>query len=84
MLAVFILLQIADAYTTHRVLAQGGYERNRLLAVLFERFGHIPVLAVFKGIVIVLFLTAPLPDWMLFCFCVLYALIVFQNARLIK
>lgn len=38
-LAVLALLQLADIYTTNRVIANGGHESNPALAWIMERLG---------------------------------------------
>lgn len=46
---ILTLLQLADAYTTHRVLSAGGRELNPVLDRLFKAIGHLPALALTKG-----------------------------------
>ena len=47
-LIVFVLLNAADIYTTHRVLKQGGRELNPVLAKLFEKADPIVVMVTLK------------------------------------
>ena len=47
LLGILILLQIADAWTTVKVLKH-GYEKNKLLAKLMDKIGVIPALIVSK------------------------------------
>jgi len=47
-LIVFVLLNAADIYTTHRVLKQGGRELNPILAKLFEKADPIVVMVTLK------------------------------------
>ena len=47
-LIIFILLQIADIWTTDKALALGKREANPLLNWLFQRFDHIGVMVVMK------------------------------------
>ena len=49
LLVIFVLLQYADGYTTHRILSRGGRELNPFLAGLFAKFGHIAPLAIVKS-----------------------------------
>jgi hypothetical protein len=91
--AVFILLQIADIWTAHTVLKQGGREMNPLLARLFVRFGHLPVLWMFKAVVVRLFWRYVLGttiafsgyqiggEQILIAFCGLYLIVVLNNFR---
>lgn len=46
---ILTLLQLADAYTTHRVLSNGGRELNPVLNRLFQAIGHLPALALTKA-----------------------------------
>lgn len=50
LLVIFILLQYADGYTTHRILARGGRELNPFLSGLFARFGYLAPLAIVKSL----------------------------------
>ena len=47
-LIVFVLLNAADIYTTHRVLKQGGRELNPVLAKLFEKADPFVVMVTLK------------------------------------
>ncbi len=47
-LIVFVLLNAADIYTTHRVLKQGGRELNPVLAKLFEKADPLVVMVTLK------------------------------------
>ena len=47
-LALFILLQYADGWTTYRILKRDGRELNPVLAKLFDQFGAFPSLIVSK------------------------------------
>ena len=51
MIFLFILLcalNLADIYTTHRILGRGGSELNPLMAKLFARVGVLPGLLLVK------------------------------------
>ncbi|MGA1354979.1 MAG: DUF5658 family protein, partial [Candidatus Limnocylindrus sp.] len=48
LLLLFILLQVADGYTTVRGLKLGAKEANPLLAWLFERFEPVGELVLVK------------------------------------
>jgi hypothetical protein len=47
---LFVLLQVADGYTTYRLLSAGGKELNPLLAYAFDRIGLVPGLVIYKGV----------------------------------
>ena len=53
LLGLFILLQIADAALTIKVLGLGGREMNKALRWLMVKLGVTPALAVLKAIAIV-------------------------------
>jgi len=54
--AVFVGLQVVDTVTTYKVITSGkGVEKNKIMAWLFEKFGVLPSLIIFKLIVIALF-----------------------------
>ena len=53
--AVFVGLQVVDTITTYKALSSGiGVEKNKIMAWLFEKFGVLPSLIIFKLIVIAL------------------------------
>ena len=53
---IFAILQVVDIITTYKVLSSGiGVEKNKIMAWLFEKFGVLPSLIIFKLIVIALF-----------------------------
>lgn len=78
---LFCGLQLADIYTTHKVLAKGGMEMNPIMAMLFKRFGHMPALVVVKSAVCGLLYWAQIPEILMFGLCVLYVAVVFNNAK---
>jgi hypothetical protein len=96
LLIIFVMLQVADIYTTHRILSQGGRELNPVMAWLFERFGHLPALVVVKCIIVGLVarymvgVTAAVfgynvaGDTVLAAFCILYIFVVAHNFNQIK
>ena len=48
LLAAFLLLQVADYATTHKILQLGGYERNPLVRMAMETLGVVPALLLYK------------------------------------
>jgi hypothetical protein len=82
---LFTALQLGDIYTTHTILKQGGRELNPVLAYLFGKFGHMPVLVVSKVIAVALVylyvLNVPI---ILGILSALYAYVVFNNYKQIR
>lgn len=85
LLILFAVLQTLDIYTTGRVIAQGGSERNPLLAKLDKMFGFLPAMVVVKGIMValVVIFLADMPG-LLIALDVLYVVVVVRNYRHIK
>ena len=53
--AVFVGLQVVDTITTYKALSSGiGVEKNKIMAWLFEKFGVLPSLIIFKLIAVAL------------------------------
>lgn len=88
LLALFAILQIADGYTTHRILQQGGSELNPIMAMLFEEFGHLPVLVLLKAGLVGLsyFYIDPWQygELLLGLMCVFYSFVVLHNCGQMK
>jgi len=82
---LFTALQLGDIYTTHTILKQGGRELNPVLAYLFGKFGHMPVLVVSKVIAVslVYLYLISIPVVMIIL-CALYGYVVFNNYKQIK
>ena len=84
-LVLFAALQVADILTTHTILKRGGFERNVLLAGLFEEFGALPVMLVTKAALVALFwLYMPEYPVALGVACVFYIGIVANNLHVLK
>ncbi len=83
---IFTLLQVADVFTTHRVLKNGGVELNPLLARLFTKFGHMQTLVVAKTLLLVLIwnIYYDIPEWVMVVLIALYVAVVVNNIRVIK
>lgn len=61
MAILFVVLQLADSYSTWYILTKkNGTEQNKLLAKIFAKIGVIPGLAIVKfiAIVMVMFVSA--------------------------
>lgn len=81
---LFILLQVADGWTTITALNLNGREANPMLNYLFRRFGVVQTLMVVKGgsiIIAGLFLVG---HWSLWCLVGLYVLVVGNNVYQIR
>lgn len=85
-LLVFIILQIADAYLTIRIIDRGGRELNPAVRVLIERLGLVPGLTAAKALLIALVLMClPIvPLWALIALDVLYLGVVGWNATQLR
>jgi len=90
LLGILIVLQIADYWTTMKVLQQGGHENNRVVAWIMQRLGVVAGLMLVKvfamGIapVAIYYLGGGYASALLGAGCVLYAWIVLDNYRQIK
>ena len=83
LLLLFILLQVADGYTTVRGLKLGAREGNPILAKLFDRFSPVPVLLVVKAAGI--FAVAAVNHDVLTAFvCGVYVPVVINNVRVLR
>ena len=80
---LFTILQLADIYTTHRILSNGGSELNPVLAQLFKVFGHLPVLVLMKSGLVWLAYEYVAPyiygDYVLGLMCAFYVWVVWHN-----
>jgi hypothetical protein len=82
-LAVFVLLQIADVWTTHKALSMGKREANPFLARLFEYFNPVKVMVLVKAVaVIALWYTAYWP--LTAALCLLYLWVIDNNLKVIR
>jgi len=80
---VLARLQVADVYTTLRILDSGGYERNRAMTWLMRECGAVAALVLAKCLmlVVLLMLIESLPVWFVGALCVFYVGIVVNNVR---
>jgi hypothetical protein len=89
LLILILLLQVADIYTTLRVLSQGGRERNKLVKWLMDRIGVLPALLASKAVVIAGLVFLYFGAYLIFYPVVgglvcLYSWVVWRNYREIK
>jgi hypothetical protein len=82
-LLLFILLQIADIWTTDKALALGKREANPLLNYLFQRFDHIGVMVSMKVAAAWLLWYADIYFVTAAC-CALYVWVVINNWKVIE
>lgn len=83
------LLNLADVYTTHRILGRGGSELNPLMVKLFARVGVLPGLLLVKvplvaGLGLLMFLGGLQGlYWLLLlaAACAVYVYVVWNNLR---
>ena len=75
----FVILQLADIYTTKTILDDGGREVNPVMAKLFEKFGVLPSLVVSKIVVAVLVYLYVQQHEIVMSLLVLFYLIVISN-----
>lgn len=81
LLIILAALQLADWYTTAKILSNGGRELNPVMRKLIDSVGLHPALFA-KGVLIVFAAWYIMPDIVILQFLViLYALIVFHNWR---
>ena len=81
--AWLLVLQVLDAFTTHRILQKGGVELNPVLSYLFSKFGAVRVLFLSKAIIMSLigYLYANEQATILAILAVVYTLVVANNWR---
>ena len=82
-LAIFVVLQGLDIWTTDKALKMGKREANPFLAYLFTRFPPVPTMVIVKAVAVVAlwyaeywFLTAVL--------CLMYLWVVDNNWKVIQ
>ena len=89
LLGLLLLLQLADYWTTMKVLSQGGHEDNPVVQSAMKRLGVRLGLALGKGVAVlaavgVYWWQGPYTGAILGIACALYAVIVLRNYRQIK
>lgn len=81
-----VALNIADAYTTLRILKLGGRERNPVMAWAFRHLGPLPALLAFKAAVLALvWFNLPIfPLWAMAGMNAFYVYVVHNNLRVLR
>jgi hypothetical protein len=78
LLFLFSCLQLADAYTTYRILSTGGKEVNPVMRWLMDQIGIVQGLSLMKLLLIGL-VVAAYNETLTFWLCVSYTLVVGWN-----
>jgi hypothetical protein len=92
LLTILIILQIADIYTTKRIIAdKGGKELNPIMKDIINKFGLLPGLIGIKTIVMIfiatVFFAAPntiIIPILLFAIILIYVYVVYKNFKVLK
>ena len=80
LIALLAALQLADVWTTRRILLEGGKEMNPAVRWLIGRLGIMPALLVSKAAVLALAAAFMMPyPWLLGGLCMFYVGIVAYN-----
>ena len=82
LLIATILLQVADFWTTWKVLNERGSERNPLLCFIMDRIGVLPTLILTKAFAIgcccLVYVTQP---YILIPLIIFYGIVVIKNFK---
>lgn len=82
-LLLLAFLQFGDAWTTMRILKEGGRELNPVMNFLFGKLGILPTFIVMKTLVVLAFAYANI-WWATAGMCVFYSWVVWNNWKQIK
>lgn len=84
-LTLAILLQLADGWTTWRLLSNGGRELNPAMAFLIDKLGLAPALVLAKSAFVALLVGATqqgsVPDFVLALIVIAYTMVVAANVK---
>ena len=81
---LFILLQVADTWTTITALNMGGRELNPFMDWLFKKIGVVQGLLLVKSITVILFGLYLYETWIMWAFVCLYIIIVGNNVYQVR
>ena len=81
---LFIILQVADGWTTVTALNLGGRELNPWLNYLFRKFGVVQTLMALKGVSIILAGLFLVDHWAMWFLIGVYVLVVGHNVYQIR
>ena len=76
---LFILLQVADTWTTITGMNMGAVEANPIMDKLFKKIGVVQGLILAKSITVILFGLFLYETWIMWAFVVLYTGVVANN-----
>jgi hypothetical protein len=76
---LFIMLQVADVWTTITGMNSGASEANPIMDKLFKKIGVVQGLVLAKSITVVLFGLFLYETWIMWAFVVLYTGVVANN-----
>jgi uncharacterized SAM-binding protein YcdF (DUF218 family) len=76
---LFILLQVADSWTTITGMNSGATEANPIMDKLFKKIGVVQGLVLAKSITVILFGLFLYETWIMWAFVVLYTGVVANN-----
>ncbi len=79
---ILCALQVADIYTTQRILKNGGREINPVMAKLFDKFGVMPSLIVTKSLLLAAVFYADILAIQVLC--AIYSCVIIFNLRSLK
>ena len=86
-LVVLVLLQLSDAYTTHLVLAKGGYEANPIMRWVLDKAGFGGMFVV-KGLMVALLsyflVTGLIHIALVWAACAVFAYVTFTNYKVYR
>ena len=76
---LFIMLQVADVWTTITGINSGATEANPIMDKLFKKIGVVQGLVLAKSITVILFGLFLYETWIMWAFVVLYTGVVANN-----
>jgi len=81
---LFILLQVADSWTTLTALKMNGREMNPLLNYVFRMIGPVQGLIVMKSLSIIIIGLLVFDHWVVWLLNGVYIIVVLHNLKQIK
>jgi Domain of unknown function (DUF5658) len=85
-IALYILtaFQIADIISTYIAISKGAHEANPVMAFVMNIFGEVPGMLIVKSALIAAIWLVPIPVAALYVFCLIYAVVIWNNINVIK
>ena len=81
---LFILLQVADSWTTLTALKMNGREMNPLLNYVFRMIGPVQGLILMKSLSIIIIGLLVFDHWIVWVLNGIYTIVVLHNIKQIK